>query len=154
VVISLRSFARYLHFSVVSDAYTQLGLYAFFSMIMFGAMYYIMPRLVGREWRYASLIKMHFWASAYGIGLTIFVLLAGGFVQGLDMDNPTLSFTETTQALLPYLRGRTVAALLLTIAHVIFAYHFVLMLLGLGRATTVPTFLNPVNPEPEDSIAH
>ncbi len=154
VVISLRSFARYLHFSEVSDAYTQIGLYAFFSMIMFGAMYYIMPRLVGREWRYASLIKMHFWASAYGIGLMTLMLLAGGLVQGLNMNDPTLAFTESTQSVLPYLRGRTVAALLLTVAHFIFAYHFVLMLLGLGRAASVPTFLNPVNPEPEDSIAH
>ena len=154
VIISLRSFARYLHFSEVSVAYSHVGLYAFFSMIMFGAMYYIMPRLVGREWRYASLIKMHFWASAYGIGLMTLMLVAGGFVQGLNMDNPTLSFTESTQSLLPYLRGRSVAGILLTVAHFIFAYHFLLMLLGLGRTASVPTFLNPVNPDPEDSIAH
>ncbi len=69
VLISLRSVAGYLHFSEASEAYTLLGVYAFFSMVMFGAMYYIVPRLVGREWRYASLIKLHFWASTYGIGL-------------------------------------------------------------------------------------
>lgn len=154
VIISLRSFARYLHFSEVSVAYSHIGLYAFFSMTMFGAMYYIMPRLVGREWRYASLIKLHFWASAYGIGLMTLMLLAGGLVQGLNMDNPTLAFTTSTQSLLPYLRGRSVAGVLLTVAHFVFAYHFLLMLLGLGRSATVPTFLNPVNPEPEDSIAH
>src|SRR3954465_1225743 len=88
VVISLRSFARYLQFSEVSVAYSHLGLYAFFSMIMFGAMYYIVPRLVGREWRFASLIKIHFWASVYGIGLMTLMLLAGGWIQGLNMDNP------------------------------------------------------------------
>ena len=154
VFISLRSLARFLHFSEVSTAYSHIGLYAFFSMTMFGAMYYIMPRLVGREWRYASLIKMHFWASAYGIGLMTLMLLAGGMVQGLNMDNPTLAFTDSTQSLLPYLRGRSVAGILLTVAHFIFAYHFLLMLLGLGRTASVPTFLNPVNPEPEDSIAH
>ncbi|MBV9009798.1 MAG: cbb3-type cytochrome c oxidase subunit I [Verrucomicrobia bacterium] len=154
VLISLRSVARYVQFTEVSVAYSHIGLYAFFSMVMFGAMYYIMPRLVGREWRYASLIKIHFWASAYGIGLLTLMLLAGGFVQGLDMDDPTLAFTETTQALLPYLRGRSIAGILLTVAHFVFAYHFVLMLLGLGRTASVPTFLNPVNPEPEDAIAH
>ena len=61
-------------------------------MIMFGSMYYIVPRLVGREWRYASLIKLHFWASAYGIGLMSLMLLAGGFLQGANMENPSLSF--------------------------------------------------------------
>src|SRR3954465_1327627 len=88
VLISLRSVARYLQFSEVSVAYSHLGLYAFFSMIMFGAMYYIVPRLVGREWRFASLIKIHFWASVYGIGLMTLMLLAGGWIQGLNMDNP------------------------------------------------------------------
>ena len=28
-------------------------------MIIFGSMYYIVPRLIGREWRYGSLIKLH-----------------------------------------------------------------------------------------------
>jgi cytochrome c oxidase cbb3-type subunit 1 len=154
VIISLRSVARYVHFTEMSVAYSQIGLYAFFSMIMFGAMYYIMPRLVGREWRYAALIKIHFWGSAYGIGLMTLMLVTGGFVQGLNMNDPTLSFTESTQSVLPYLRGRTLASILLTVAHFVFAYHFVLMLLGLGRTASVPTFLNPVNPEPEDSIAH
>jgi cytochrome c oxidase cbb3-type subunit 1 len=154
VVISLRSFARYLQFSEVSSAYSHLGLYAFFSMIMFGAMYYIVPRLVGREWRFASLIKIHFWASVYGIGLMTLMLIAGGMVQGLNMDNPTLPFTESTQSVLPYLRGRSLSGILMTVAHFVFAYHFLLMLLGLGRTASVPTFLNPVNPEPGDMVAH
>src|SRR5437879_10204068 len=106
VVISLRSFARYLQFSEASVAYSHLGLYAFFSMIMFGAMYYIVPRLVGREWRFASLIKLHFWGSVYGIGLMTLMLLAGGLMQGADMEDPSLAFTERQQSLMPYLRGR------------------------------------------------
>src|SRR5437016_4390782 len=154
VIISLRSFARYLHFSEVSIAYSHIGLYAFFSMIMFGAMYYIVPRLVGREWRYSSLIKIHFWASVYGIGLMTLRLLAVGLVRGLDMDKPARPFTESTQSVLPYLRGRSLSGILMTVAHFVFAYHFLLMLLGLGRTASVPTFLNPVNPEPGEMVAH
>ncbi len=82
MLISFRSMARYLHFTEVSSAYSHLGLYAFFTMVMFGSMYYIVPRLVGREWRYASLIKLHFWASAYGVMLMILMLFVGGIVQG------------------------------------------------------------------------
>ena len=147
LLISLRSVARYVNFSQTSIAYSHLGLYAFFTMVIFGSMYYIVPRLVGREWRYASLIKMHFWASAYGIGLMTLMLLAGGFLQGADMENPSLPFSETVETVLPYLRGRSLAGILLTAAHFIFAYHFGLMLLGLGRTSTVPTFLNPVEAE-------
>src|SRR5437764_8921189 len=152
VLISLRSVASYAQFSQVSIAYSHLGLYAFFTMVIFGSMYYIVPRLVGREWRYSSLIKLHFWASAYGVGLMILMLLAGGFLQGANMENPTLTFSESTETVLPYLRGRSLSGLLLTVAHLIFAYHFLLMLLGFGRTSTVPTFLNPV--EAEGSEAH
>jgi cytochrome c oxidase cbb3-type subunit 1 len=143
VLISLRSMARYSHFTQVSVAYSHLGLYAFFTMIMFGSMYYIVPRLVGREWRSASLIKLHFWASAYGISLMVLMLFVGGVVQGRDMNNVALSFNESTQSILPYLRGRNLSGMLLTVAHLVFAYHFLLMIFGLGRRATVPTFLNP-----------
>ena len=130
-----------------------LGLYAFFTMVMFGSMYYIVPRLVGREWRYASLIKLHFWASAYGIGLMVLMLLVGGLVQGLSMNDPTLSFTESTQSVLPYLRGRSLSGVLMTVSHFVFAFHFGLMLLGLGRTASVPTFLESGESEPEDGRA-
>jgi cytochrome c oxidase cbb3-type subunit I len=152
IFISLRSTARYLHFSEANFAYSQLGLYAFFTMIMFGSMYYIVPRLVGREWRYATLIKLHFWASAYGIGLMSLLLLVGGLAQGTSQDDPTRPFIESLESVLPYLRGLVIAVLLLTISHFIFAFHFGLMLFGLGRTSTVPTFLNPV--EAEGSEVH
>ena len=63
------------------------------------------------------------------------------------MQNPTLPFSESIESVLPYLRGRSLSGILLTAAHFIFAYHFGLMLLGLGRTSTVPTFLNPVEAE-------
>lgn len=147
VLLSLRSVAGYVHFSEASIAYSHMGLYAFFSMVMFGSMYYIVPRLVGREWRYASLIKLHFWSSTYGVGLMVLMLLVGGLVQGAGMHDPSLAFSESTESILPYLRGRSVSGLLLTVAHFVFAFHFGLMLFGLGRTSSVPTFLNPQEEE-------
>jgi cytochrome c oxidase cbb3-type subunit 1 len=147
ILISLRSTARYLHFTEATNAYTNLGLYAFFTMVMFGSMYYIVPRLVGREWRYATLIKLHFWGAAYGIGLMTLLLFVGGIAQGASANDPTLPFNVSVQSVMPYLRTQIIAVLLLTGAHFIFAFHFGLMLLGLGRTASVPTFLNPVETE-------
>jgi cytochrome c oxidase cbb3-type subunit 1 len=144
VIISLRSMARIVSFTEATVGWSYLGLYAFFTMVIFGSMYYIVPRLVGREWRYASLIKLHFWSSAYGIGLTVLLLLVGGFVQGVSLNDATLPFAESTQSILPYLRGRSIAWILLCVSHVVFAFHFGLMLLGFGRTASVPTFLNPL----------
>ena len=152
VILSLRSVAKYFSFTHASIAYSHMGLYAFVTMILFGSMYYIVPRLVEREWRYASLIKLHFWASVYGIGLMSFMLLAAALVQGMELNDPNMAFTETVQSTLPYLRGRSLAGILMAVSHCIFAFHFGLMLFGLGRTSSVPTFLNPV--EEEGSEAH
>jgi cytochrome c oxidase cbb3-type subunit 1 len=147
ILLSLRTVAGYVHFTEASIAYTHAGLYAFFTMIMFGSMYYIVPRLVGREWRYATLIKLHFWAAAYGVGLMIAMLFLGGIAQGSSMADASRPFADATDSILPYLRGRSVSGMLLTIAHFIFAFHFGLMLFGLGRTASVPTFLNPQEDE-------
>ena len=152
ILISLRSVARYLNFTQASVAFSHMGLYAFYSMIIFGSMYYIVPRLVGREWRYASLIKLHFWMAVYGVGLMSLMLLAGALVEGTSLNDASLSFTETVQSVLPYLRGRSLAGVLMMVGHFVFAFHFGLMLFGLGRTASVPTFLNPV--EAEGSETH
>jgi cytochrome c oxidase cbb3-type subunit 1 len=80
------------------------------------------------------------------------MLVAGGIVQGTSQNDASLSFIESASSVLPYLRGDTIAALLLIVSHFIFAFHFGLMLFGLGRTSTVPTFLNPV--EAEGSETH
>jgi len=151
ILICLRSVARYLEFTQASVAYTHLGLYAFYTMVIFGSMYYIVPRLVGREWRYASLIKLHFWMSVYGVGLMSLMLLAGAVVEGVNMEDASMSFTESVESILPYLRGRSIAGVLMTVGHFVFAFHFGLMLFGLGRTASVPTFLNPVEAEGTES---
>ena len=150
VIISLRSMARIVHFTEASIAYSHLGLYAFFTMVMFGSMYYIVPRLVGREWRYASLIKLHFWSSAYGVGLMVVMLLVGGFVQGLSMNDPSLSFIESTQSVLPYLRGRSLSGVLLTVSHFVFAFHFRLDAFRSWPHRERPDVLESAESEPEE----
>jgi len=94
------------------------------------------------------LIRLHFWSSAYGVGLMVLMLLIGGLAQGTDLNDSSLPFTESTQSVLPYLRGRSLSGILLTVSHFVFAFHFGLMLFGLGRTASLPTFLNPLEPEP------
>jgi cytochrome c oxidase cbb3-type subunit 1 len=80
------------------------------------------------------------------------MLLAGAIVEGMNLNDASMAFTESTQSILPYLRGRSLAGVLMTVSHFVFAFHFGLMLFGLGRTASVPTFLNPV--ESEGSEAH
>jgi cytochrome c oxidase cbb3-type subunit 1 len=139
VIASMRSVDRVTHFTHFIVAQMHLGLYAFFSMVIFGSMYYIVPRLVGCEWLSASFIRIHFWGSAYGIGLLIAMLIFGGVAEGMIWDDPNRTIAQVVQQTLPYLRGRTIAWLLIGAAHAFFSVHFLIMLLRMGRPGGTPT---------------
>lgn len=142
---SLRSINEVNHFTHYTVAHAHLGVYAFFSMVMFGALYYMLPRLTGREWVSARLIKLHFWSSALGIALYWGPLTIGGWLQGLQMNNPDIPFLEVMTNTLPWLWGRTASGALMTVGHLVFAWLVISMLRGQGgaRAATFATAASP-----------
>src|SRR5262249_5502147 len=84
---ALPRFSEVAHFTHYTVAHAHLGVYGFFAMIMFGATYYIMPRLTGREWASARMIRWHFWLTAVGIAIYFTALSVGGWFQGLALIN-------------------------------------------------------------------
>lgn len=126
--MAIRSLNQLTHFTHYTIGHAHFGMYAFFTMTMFGAIYYIVPRLVGREWPSARLIRIHFWSVAIGILLMLAVLLFGGLVQGLRLKDTAVTFITIVQGTLPYLALRSLSGVLLTIGHLAFAASFVLIL--------------------------
>ncbi|MGF1583427.1 MAG: cbb3-type cytochrome c oxidase subunit I [Gemmataceae bacterium] len=132
------------HFTHYTVAHAHLGVYAFFSMIMFGAMYYIVPRLTGREWASARLIQIHFWSAAIGITLYWVSLTWAGVIQGMMMNDPETPFSEIVKYTLPYLVGRSLIGMLMTVGHVAFAILFVKNIFGKGPERGDPTIFGPL----------
>ena len=110
------------HFTHYTIAHAHLGMYAFVTMVLFGSMYYIMPRLTGREWSSTSLIKIHFWTTAIGMIIYWVGLTLGGWLQGQMLQNPDTAFLEIVETTLPFLWSRSFAAILMTLGHCVFAY--------------------------------
>lgn len=69
-------------FSMSGYGFDILAIYGFFSFVMFGAVYFIVPRVTRREWLSKRLIKIHFLLSVYGIMTVALVALFGGLEQG------------------------------------------------------------------------
>ena len=82
---SLREVNTITHFTHYTVAHAHLGLYGFFSLIMFGSIYFILPRLTGREWPYPRAIAAHFWLVFIGFGVYFIPLSIGGWLQGVAM---------------------------------------------------------------------
>lgn len=140
---ALRSMNAVTHFTHYTVAHAHLGLYGFVSMVFFGAIYFVVPRITGREWPWPKLVTAHFWLAATGIAIYFVSLTIGGWLQGTAMLDPSRGFMESVQATLPYLRGRSVGGALMVLGHVIFAVHFIGLLAGAsGRAVQPSPALN------------
>jgi cytochrome c oxidase cbb3-type subunit 1 len=144
---SLRSVDRIVHFTQFQTGETQLILYSFFSMVMFGAIYYILPRMVGCEWLSSSMIRLHFLAAAYGGGLLVITLLISGLMTGSALADPAISFKQAMETSTLLMPGRIGGWILLGIGHLIFGMHFLLMLLRIGQPGGDPTLFAPIGEE-------
>ena len=130
--MALRSVSETVQFTHFTTGHANHGVYAFFSMIMFGGVYYMMPRLLKREWPSASLINVHFWGSAIGISVMLIALYIAGWNQGTQLNDASIPFIEVVQNTIPWLKVRSVSGLFLLVAHLAFALNFFRMLYAAG----------------------
>lgn len=141
--MALRSVNEVTHFTHFTVGHAHHGVYAFFTMIMFGGVYYMMPRLLKREWPSAGLIRIHFWGSALGITIMVTALSVGGWIQGMEMNDPEIAFLDIVRNTIPWLKARSISGVFLTVGHIAFAMNFFWMLFAAGavRAKQGPTLL-------------
>ena len=129
---SLRSINTITHFTHFTVAHAHLGMYAFVSMVLFGAVYFMLPRVLNWEWPYPKLITLHFWLVAVGIAIYFVGLSIGGWLQGVAMLDAARPFMDSVAVTLPYLQWRSVGGALMTVGHFVFVGHFMAMALRFG----------------------
>ena len=133
---ALRSVNSVTHFTHFTVAHAHLGMYAFVSMVMFGAIYFMLPRVLDWEWPYPRLITLHFWLSAVGMAIYFIGLSIGGWLQGMAMLDAARSFNESVTLTAPWLKSRSVGGSLMTLGHLVFVGHFFAMALRFGPHRT------------------
>lgn len=128
------------NFTWFTVAQSQLNTYGFFAMTLFGAIYYLVPRVAGLPWPSSRAVRAHFWCAAAGILLLAVPLAIGGVIQGLELNNPQIAFLDVTKATLPFLRASTIGDLLILVGHLLFAANFFGLALSYGRVHFEPLF--------------
>ena len=96
------------HYTDWTIGHVHAGALGWNALITFGAMYYLIPKLWGREIYSLKLVEVHFWTSTIGIVLYIASMWVAGIMQGLmwravNSDGTlTYSFIESLQAMYPF----------------------------------------------------
>ena len=138
---ALRSVNAVTHFTHYTVAHAHLGLYGFVSMVFFGAIYFVVPRITAREWPSPALIALHFWLAAVGIAIYFVALTIGGWLQGTAMLDASRPFIDSVQVTLPYLKARSVGGAMMGLGHLVFAAHFAWLVFGKAAPRSEPALL-------------
>lgn len=146
---ALRSVNTVTHFTQYTVGHAHLGAYGFVSFILFGAVYHTLPRLTGRAWPWPRMIAAHFWLVVAGFAVYFVSLTLGGVLQGLAMLDVTRPFADSVTLLKPYLEARSIGGILMTLGHLIFAIHFIAVIVR-GR---VPSSASDASDAPPDTVA-
>jgi len=118
--IAMPQVSRVTDFTWFGHAQNGLRIYGFFAMTMFGAAYYILPRVTGAELPFAKLVRAHFWCGVIGTLLLAVPLAIGGVVQGTKWLNPENVPVDVSKATLMFLRMSTLGDLLLLVGNLLF----------------------------------
>ena len=106
---------------------TLLRLYGFFAMTMFGAVYYILPRVSGIE-ICRNRIRANFWLVMPGTLLFALPLVVGGVLQGLKLADANVPFLDTAKAVMMAFRISTLGETLIAAGNLLFLVNVLLVI--------------------------
>jgi cytochrome c oxidase cbb3-type subunit 1 len=120
-VFAFRSMSAVVRFTSFATGLEQLLVYGCASMVVFGASYFILPRLTGALWPSAKLVHVHFWATALGFLAALVAWLVGGWQNGQLLANPAVAYADVLRAGSSWCLVLMISAVLVLVGHVAFA---------------------------------
>jgi cytochrome c oxidase cbb3-type subunit 1 len=125
MALALRGVAVTAQFTLLENLRDWLVLYATFSVAMFGAAYFYLPRLTGKVWRSSALTSVHFGATALGVVMLSIGLAGAGCKQGHLLADASVPFARITDGLAGWHTFNSAALGLLLLGNVAFFLNFV-----------------------------
>ena len=118
------------HYTDWTIAHVHAGTLGWNAMIIFGAIYYLVPQLWKRPSMYSPrLVEVHFWFAIAGTVIYVFAMWNSGITQGLmwrtynDSGTLAYSFVDSLLAMHPYYIARAFGGLLFLIGTAVGCYN-------------------------------
>jgi cytochrome c oxidase cbb3-type subunit 1 len=123
-VTSFRGVAAVTQFTYFAQAQQQLALYGGVTLLLFGAIYFAVPRLTGRAWASAAFVRGHVVLAFVGVALLVVSLAAAGWIQGHALNNAKTSFGAIADSTRSWLLGATAAQGILLLGNILLLVNF------------------------------
>lgn len=102
-VLSLRTVSAHLQFTHLTEARFGLLVFGVFTPSVFGAFYFLLPRVTGRAWASDGLIASHYTCTWVGVLLMVVGYVVAGLEQGFGLSDPQNSFEAVAASVRPWL---------------------------------------------------
>jgi cytochrome c oxidase cbb3-type subunit 1 len=139
-MMSIKTVNALSHYTDWTVGHVHSGALGWVGMVSMGAMYYLIPRMVGRtEMASKDLISLHFWTATIGIVLYIAAMWIAGVMQGLmwravnEDGTLTYTFVESVKATFPFYVVRLLGGVLYLSGMVLMAVNVWMTLSGRKR---------------------
>ncbi|MGB5406005.1 MAG: cytochrome-c oxidase, cbb3-type subunit I [Thiogranum sp.] len=131
-MMSIKTVNALSHYTDWTIGNVHSGALGWVAMVSIGAVYFLIPKLFGREQMYSvKLIDWHFWMSTIGVVLYIVAMWISGVMQGLmwravnEDGTLTYSFVESLEAMYPFYFVRFLGGALFLSGMLVMAYNVV-----------------------------
>jgi len=128
-MMSIKTVNALSHYTDWTIGHVHSGALGWVAFVTFGAIYFLIPRLFGRELHSLRLVEVHFWTATVGIVLYITSMWVAGVMQGLmwravnDDGTLTYSFVESVEAMHPFYIIRFLGGVLFLAGAVVMAWN-------------------------------
>jgi cytochrome c oxidase cbb3-type subunit I len=143
-MMSIKTVNALSHYTDWTVGHVHSGALGWVGLISMGCLYYLIPRLFGRQTMYSvKAIELHFWIATIGIVLYIAAMWIAGVMQGLmwRATNPdgtlVYTFVESVKATFPYYVVRLLGGLLYLSGMLLMAWNVVMTVVS-GKVAPAP----------------
>jgi len=144
-MMSIKAVNSLSHYTDWTVGHVHSGALGWVGFITFGALYYLVPKLWGRERLYSTkLVNLHLWVATIGIVLYICAMWVSGIMQGLmwksydSMGFLEYSFVETVKEMHVFYVIRAGGGFLYLVGALIMVYNFIKTIKGDVRRSEYP----------------
>jgi cytochrome c oxidase cbb3-type subunit 1 len=126
---AVRTFSAFIHYTEWVPGHVHMGTLGWVSLVLFAGIYYLLPRLYGREVFSIKLANLHFWLALTGqlifsISLWIAGVQQAAMWQARNPDGSLhYSFMETLVEIYPYWHARALGGIIYLISLLVFIYN-------------------------------
>jgi len=129
-LMAIRAVNSLSHYTDWTIGHVHSGALGWVGMISFGAVYYLTPRIWGRQRLYSiAMVSWHFWLATAGIVLYASAMWVSGVMQGLmwretnELGFLVYSFAETVEAMHPFYVIRMLGGVLYLLGGLVMAWN-------------------------------